>query len=151
MTRSTGIAAVLCIGMAVGACDSSRATSTSSPDLGNVQKSVTAFMLACVSTTRAPSGASERFTELGFSGGPEDFTSSYAKANISSNGQCNLTPKSGNFSSVVTELSRQMANSNVEARKLGGEEAWLFSNGAVVLISRSGGGMSRTAPGVFKG
>ncbi len=135
---------------ALAACGTAP-SSGGNPNLGNVQKSVAAFVNACVSTSASPANASGRFEELGFSGGPSEFRSSYARAQLSENGQCNLTPNGGNFSSVVAELKRQMTISGVQARELGGEEAWLLPGGAVVLVSRSGGAMTRTAPGVFRG
>jgi cytochrome c2 len=127
------------------------------------QSAVAAFVAACVRTADNPNAAGPTLESLGFrktggSGPGGTYSSSFATAVVSvdtrssSAGQCVVTPKSATFGDVVALLGSQIAASGVPAMKLGGEEAWILGNtGAVALVSRSKGAMTRTQPGVFRG
>lgn len=127
------------------------------------QSAVAAFVEACVKTAGNPDAAGPTLESLGFrrtggSGAGGSYSASFASAVISVDtrsgraGQCVVTPKSASFGDVVAQLSAQLPASGVPAMKLGGEEAWILgSTGAVALVSRSKGAMTRTQPGVFGG
>jgi cytochrome c2 len=154
----------------VSACQSTAPTNTSAAatepaasSANTTQSAVAAFVAACVRTADNPNAAGPTLESLGFrktggSGPGGTYSSSFATAVVSvdtrsnSAGQCVVTPKSATFGDVVALLGAQIAASGVPAMKLGGEEAWILGNtGAVALVSRSKGAMTRTQPGVFRG
>ena len=120
-------------------------------------------MAACVQTASTPDAAAATLQSLGFrrsgtSRGGATFEAPYATAAIDPDtrtggaGQCTVTPRSSTFAATATELNAAMQSSGLPATKLPGEEAWVLgSTGAVVLVSRSGGAMTRSQPGVFRG
>jgi hypothetical protein len=138
-------------------------TAPTAPATNATQSAVAAFVAACVATSSNPDAAGPTLESLGFrktggSGVSGQYTSSFATAEVSQDtrgnraGQCVVTPKSATFSEVVAQLNAQVPRSGVPAMKLGGEEAWIIGNtGAVALVSRSTGAMTRTQPGVFRG
>ena len=127
------------------------------------QSAVAAFVAACVKTAGNPDAAGPTLESLGFrktggSGPGGQYTSAFATAVVSVDtrtnnaGQCVVTPKSATFSEIAPLLGAQISASGIPAMKLGGEEAWILGNtGAVALVSRSKGAMTRTQPGVFRG
>lgn len=131
--------------------------------LSSTDAAVTAFISACVNTTSNPNAAPAVLESLGFRqtgtrNGAMKYTSSFATASVSTNtrggglGQCTVTPRSASFSNVVSQLNTEIITTNFTVRKLGGEEAWLIGGtGAVALVSRQGGAMTRTQPNVFRG
>lgn len=144
--------------------DTGAAPSTPTPaaSANATQSAVAAFITACVKTTGNPDAAGPTLESLGFrktggSGVGGTYASAFATAVVSvdtrSNraGQCVVTPKSSGFAEVVAQLNAQIPQSGVPAMKLGGEEAWILDSGAVALVSRSKGAMTRTQPGVFRG
>lgn len=155
----------------VSACQSTAPTSTgasvtepaAASSANTTQSAVAAFVAACVRTADNPNAAGPTLESLGFrktggSGPGGTYSSSFATAVVSvdtrssSAGQCVVTPRSATFGDVVALLGSQIAASGVPAMKLGGEEAWILGNtGAVALVSRSKGAMTRTQPGVFRG
>jgi len=126
------------------------------------QDAASAFVAACVNTAQSPNSApsillSRGFVDKGTRDGRLRFESATATAALSNNtnggglGQCSVTPKGGNFSASVAALNQQVRNATVSVRKLPNEEAWLIgATGAVALISRSRGAMTRTQPNVFR-
>jgi hypothetical protein len=168
--RNTIVLAVSAL-LLVSACQSTAPTNTSAAatkpasasSANTTQSAVAAFVAACVRTAGNPDAAGPTLESLGFrktggSGPGGTYASSYATAVVSvdtrssSAGQCTVTPKSAAFGDVVALLGSQIAASGVPAMKLGGEEAWILGNtGAVALVSRSKGAMTRTQPGVFRG
>lgn len=166
MPKTLGLA--LSAALLVGACQTtaptaSTSTSAAAPAAANTtQSAVAAFIAACVKTAENPDAAGPTLESLGFrktggSGAGGSYTSSFASAVISVDtrsgraGQCVVTPKSASFAEVVAQLNAQLPQSGVPAAKLGGEEAWILGSGAVALVSRSKGAMTRTQPGVFRG
>lgn len=166
MPKTLGLA--LSAALLVAACQSTAptagtSTSAAAPAAANTtQSAVAAFIAACVKTADNPEAAGPTLESLGFrktggSGAGGSYTSSFASAVISLDtrsgraGQCVVTPKSASFGDVVAQLNAQLPASGVQAMKLGGEEAWILGSGAVALVSRSKGAMTRTQPGVFRG
>lgn len=162
------LAIALSAALLVAACQTtaptaSTSTSAAAPAAANTtQSAVAAFIAACVKTADNPDAAGPTLESLGFrktggSGAGGSYTSSFASAVISVDtrsgraGQCVVTPKSASFTEVVAQLNAQLPASGVQAMKLGGEEAWILGSGAVALVSRSKGAMTRTQPGVFRG
>lgn len=162
------LAIALSAALLVAACQTtaptaSTSTSAAAPAAANTtQSAVAAFIAACVKTADNPDAAGPTLESLGFrktggSGAGGSYTSSFASAVISVDtrsgraGQCVVTPKSAAFGEVVAQLNAQLPASGVQAMKLGGEEAWILGSGAVALVSRSKGAMTRTQPGVFRG
>lgn len=151
------------------ACQTTAPTATTSTSAAapaasanTTQSAVAAFIAACVKTADNPDAAGPTLESLGFrktggSGSGGSYSSSFASAVISVDtrsgraGQCVVTPKSASFAEVVAKLNAQLPASGVQAMKLGGEEAWILGSGAVALVSRSKGAMTRTQPGVFRG
>ncbi len=168
--RNTIVLAVSAL-LLVSACQPTAPTTTgaaatkpaSASSANTTQSAVAAFVAACVRTAGNPDAAGPTLESLGFrktggSGPGGTYSSSFATAVVSvdtrssSAGQCVVTPKSASFGDVVALLGSQIAASGVPAMKLGGEEAWILGNtGAVALVSRSKGAMTRTQPGVFRG
>ena len=138
-------------------------TPTPAASANATQSAVAAFVEACVKTAGNPDAAGPTLESLGFrktggSGAGGSYSASFASAVVSVDtrsggaGQCVVTPKSASFAEVVAQLNAQLPASGVPAMKLGGEEAWILgSTGAVALVSRSKGAMTRTQPGVFRG
>lgn len=162
------LAIALSAALLVAACQTtaptaSTSTSAAAPAAANTtQSAVAAFIAACVKTSDNPDAAGPTLESLGFrktggSGAGGSYSSSFASAVISVDtrsgraGQCVVTPKSASFGEVVAQLNAQLPASGVQAMKLGGEEAWILGSGAVALVSRSKGAMTRTQPGVFRG
>jgi hypothetical protein len=166
MPKTLGLvlsAALLVAGCQSTAPTASTSTGAAAPAAANTtQSAVAAFIAACVKTADNPDAAGPTLESLGFrktggSGAGGSYTSSFASAVISVDtrsgraGQCVVTPKSASFTEVVAQLNVQLPQSGVSAAKLGGEEAWILGSGAVALVSRSKGAMTRTQPGVFRG
>ena len=120
------------------------------------------FVEACLKTAASPNTARPTLLALGFkesgkSGTRQTYTSDYATATLSKDtrtnalGQCTVTPKSVAFEEMVPAFRRAVAGSGVPVQQLPNEEAYVIGNtGAVALVSRSGGALTRTQPGVFK-
>lgn len=166
MPKTLGLAlsaALLLTACQTTAPTASTSTSAATPAAANTTLSaVAAFIAACVKTADNPDAAGPTLESLGFrktggSGSGGSYSSSFASAVISVDtrsgraGQCVVTPKSASFAEVVAQLNAQLPASGVQAMKLGGEEAWILGSGAVALVSRSKGTMTRTQPGVFRG
>ncbi len=158
------LAAIACTLAACGGTSSTQPTTL--PQGQSVaavtQSAAAAFMSACVNTTTNPNAApaaliANGFTEIAQRDGARRFESATATASLGTDtntgaiGQCNVTPKGGTFSSSVAALRARMTQSSIPAIQLPGEEAWIMGNtGAVVLISRNQGAMTRTQPNVFR-
>ncbi|MEL6519867.1 MAG: hypothetical protein AAFQ66_02825 [Pseudomonadota bacterium] len=145
----------------LASCTSTTQTSPSAQDRPSgsgtsAQTAAAAFVQGCVGTTTNPGRATEVLKSLGFSEtrfarGRQNMTSSFGTASVWPGGQCTVTPKSGSLSQMIPLVSAELAKSGIPVRKLPGEEAWLIgSTGAIALISRSGGAMTRTQPGVAR-